>query len=145
MMNGRASVLLFLLLPSQELLAQTTDEPRYKLDRTQSRVTELSNLYPDNECHPDGPYVGRVVKRVFDEEQGTIVRGFTIETGDGSRSYINVDDEALKNANRVTSGWVIPALQTLLKEGQRVSVGVKLCGAAGRVIMVDSIRPVRGR
>src|SRR5688572_21573186 len=118
MKTGRALVLLLPLLSSQPLAAQTKDEPRYKLDRTQSRVVELSNLYPDNECHSDGPYVGRVVKRTFDADRATLVTGFTIETNDGQRSYINIDSEALKNVSAVTSGWVIPALQSLLKEGQ---------------------------
>jgi len=141
----RALIVLGTLLFTGYAVAQTDEEPRYKLDKAQSRVVEVTNLYPTTDCSPGGSITGRVVKRVFDDEQGTLVRGFTIEHSDGSRSYINIDEEPVRKASAVTAGWVIPALQTLLKEGQRVSVGVKLCGAAGRVVMADSIRPQHGR
>ncbi len=115
--------------------------PFYQLDRTQSRVLALSNLYPDADCHPSQLY-GRIVRRQFDNKIGSLVNGITVEVDDGRRTFVNVAVD-LENLDMATRGWIVEGLQSLLKEGNRVVLGVKLCGAAGRVMIVDSIRRVQ--
>ncbi|WP_404292412.1 hypothetical protein ACD578_08945 [Microvirga sp. RSM25] len=131
------------LAPVIALAQGTTSEPRFKLDKAQNRVVELSNLSPSDDCHP-ARIQGRVVKRSFDEN-GIVVQMFTIEESSGERSLINIDTAQLDEASMVARGWVVKGLQTLLREGQQVSVRIKLCGAAGRVVLADAIRPLRGR
>lgn len=113
-------------------------EPRYKLDGKQERVLELSNLSPGGDCHPSR-IAGRVVKRSFDQN-GIWVQSLTVEERGGARTYINVDTISIDTASRVAMSWAANGLQTLAREGRQVSLGVKLCGAAGRVIMLDAIR-----
>jgi hypothetical protein len=109
----------------------------YKLDASQKRVVSLSNLIDRGDCHP-GKIVGRVVKRSFDQS-GTLPTSVTFEEKSGVRTYVNIDADKVSASNMVTRGWIFQGLQTLLREGQNASVGVYLCGAAGRVIMLNSV------
>lgn len=72
------------------------------------------------------------------DSRGIVVTGITLEEGRGQRSFLNVqiDVDAM---DRVTAGWVVQGLQLLLRKGNRVSLGVRICGAAGRVVMIDSV------
>lgn len=113
-------------------------EPHYRLDSKQERVLELSNLSPRSDCQP-ALAGGRVVKRNFDK-QGIWLTSLTIEEKSGARTYINVDEVALSDASMVAKSWAAIGLQTLIREGRTVNLGVRLCGAAGRVIMLDAVR-----
>ena len=119
------------------------EEARYRLDAANKRVLELSNLSPERgdrpTCHPDR-FEGYVAKLNFDTDVGVIPVSVTIKEATGERTLVNVDTGALDQDGMVVKEWVVLGLQTLLREGQRVSLGVKLCGAAGRVIMLDSVR-----
>lgn len=111
--------------------------PIYKLDQDRISVIELRNLYPDADCHPGGLYEGKIIRRISDEASRTI-SGVVIQSRNGDRNHINVAPD-LQHADMVTAGWVSEGFRTLLKEGQVVSIAVKLCGAAGRVVMADGI------
>jgi hypothetical protein len=117
-----------------EAVSQT---PRYQLDASQSRVLSLSNLDPDTSC-ATGMTVGKVVKRSFAED-GLTLSGFVIEISDGSREFVNVDAPS-ENLNNVTRGWVSKGLGSLLAEQRSAEIFVKLCGAAGRVQVLDAAR-----
>ena len=106
------------------------------LDGSQTSVVALSNLYAETDCQP-GRLIGLVVGRQFDK-QNVVVSGVTVEGQQGERTFVNVDVD-LNNVNMATRSWVVRGLQTLLKEGNRVLLGVKLCGAAGRVMMIDAV------
>lgn len=113
--------------------------PSYQLDASGSRVVRLSNLTPGEGCHPSATF-GRVVRRHFDKT-GLIVLGVVVEEPSGDRSFINVDQSAI-DASRLglaTRGWILMGLSTLLREDQEVRLGVKLCGAAGRVVVLDDV------
>lgn len=116
-------------------------QPLYQLDSTQRRVLALSNLYPSSDCL-FSQIDGRIVRRKFDEKNELIIKGVTIEESDGRRTYANVELN-LENVTAARTGWVMLGLQTLLKEGNRVLLGVKLCGAAGRVVMVDTVQQIQ--
>jgi hypothetical protein len=116
--------------------------PMYKLDPSQTHVVELSNLFAEENCHPD-ILDGHVVARQFDEA-GIMVTGVTLEHDDGQRSYANVGVD-IKNVPRLTGSWVASGLQALLRPGNKVSLGVLLCGAAGRVVMIHSIASLTPR
>lgn len=113
-------------------------QPTYLLDRSQKNVIALSNLASESELCQPGRLSGTIVKQQFDDKLGTVVTGVSVKGADGQRSFANVDVK-LDNTDMVTKGWVFQGLQVLLKEGNQVSLGVKSCGAAGRVVLIDSI------
>jgi hypothetical protein len=75
----------------------------------------------------------------------TMIRTFVIETRDGSRSLINVDEEMVGKALPSAQNVIVQGLQILLKEGNRVWVRAMCCGASGRVAYLESIRKLRLR
>lgn len=115
--------------------------PSYQLDSSGGRVVRLSNLTPGEGCHPASAS-GRVVRREFDKT-GLVVSGFVVEETTGDRSFINVDQSAIDSSRLglATRGWILSGLSTLLSEGQEVRLGVKLCGASGRVAVLDDVSP----
>jgi hypothetical protein len=114
------------------------EKPIYLLDASQTNVLALSNLDHETEfCQPARIY-GTIVQRQFDDKLGTVVTGVTVKEANGQKTVANVDVN-LDRMDMVTKGWVTRGLQLLLQEGNRVELGVKLCGAAGRVVMLDAI------
>jgi hypothetical protein len=111
--------------------------PRFHLDKTNTKLLSLSNLRPDTDCW--GAWtIGNVVKRHFDRGELRLT-GFVLEGKDGSRQFINVDVK-LDNLDAATRSWVAHGLQTLLAEGRSVEAYMRLCGAAGRVEVLDALR-----
>lgn len=119
------------------MTATSAAEPRYKLNKQQTRVIEISGLSNTEDCHPFN-MSGRVTDREFD---GPRVTGVTIEDKTGERTFINVEAPTLETSDRVTIGWINQGLQQMLREGQRVSMRVAACGAAGRVMVLVRLRP----
>lgn len=113
-------------------------EPVYTLNRQQTEAIALANLSPGGDCSSD-ELAGRVLA-VEHNRRGTLPVAFTIEHRDGTRTYINIDEHEFANASRLAQGWVADGLQRMVRKGKHVAVGARLCGAAGRVIMLDSIR-----
>lgn len=114
-------------------------EPQYKLNKQKTSAIALSNLSPGGDpCLPDRA-IGRIVAVKYNEMQ-TLPIAFTIEHSSGERTLINVDVDEFMNSSRLAQGWVGQALQKMVRKGRTVSLGVKLCGAAGRVVMLDAIR-----
>lgn len=110
--------------------------PRYKLDRSGRTVVSLSNLSDANDCFP-AKLKGKVAKRTFDAK-GIDLESLVIEEPNGSRNFINGNSNHGEDA--VTMGTVKRGLETLLKVGRRVEVGIYACGAAGRVQMLNAVR-----
>ena len=111
--------------------------PAYQLDRSRTKVIALSNLSSDQDC-ANGKEAAKIIKREFSKD-GLTLTGIVIELPDGSRGFVNIDVK-LEKLDNATRSWVMKGLQTLLAEGQSVQIDVKLCGAAGRVMMIDAIR-----
>ena len=118
----------------------TSAKPAYRLDPDQKQVREIFNLNTDRNCDP-AKLDGRVVRRQLDEKAGTLVTGVTIRESDGRLTSANV--EVPEDIDMATRGRIHDGLQTLLKEGNDVSLGVRLCGAAGRQLVVESVRAAR--
>jgi hypothetical protein len=110
--------------------------PRYKLDPSGRKVIYLSNLSDADDCFPS-KLKGKVAKRTFDA-RGINLEGLVIEEPDGSRNFINGNSNYGEDA--VTMGTVKRGLETLLKVGRRIEVGIYACGAAGRVQKLNSVR-----
>jgi hypothetical protein len=112
--------------------------PSYRLSQDRTRVVELTNLDSSEDCHLTR-LVGTVVKRQFDEDRAVVMTGVTVELADGRRqfSYIYVELTALSFLDR---DWVLTGLQTLLKEGNKADLGINLCGAGGRIAVLNSVR-----
>jgi S1-C subfamily serine protease len=121
------------------MVSAVAQTPTYQLDATSSYVIRLSSLSPGSDCHP-ATVSGSVVKREFDE-RGLSMRGIVLQEADGDRTFINVNQVAVAGpeVSMVARAWIHTGLRTLLAEGQRVRLGVKLCGASGRVIMLDEV------
>lgn len=124
-----------ILLALSEARAQA---PSYQLDAAGNRVISLSNLSPDS-CQA-AAIAGRVAKREFDPA-GIVPTGIVIEDLSGDRNFINIDTRAINSPqiSMAARGWIMTGLRTLLNEGQEVRVGIKLCGAAGRVAYLDTV------
>lgn len=115
--------------------------PRYKLDAGGRRVVEVTNLGGTEGCVPSR-VSGKVVAREFDK-RGTTLTGVTIEEKDGSRTFVNVGDLPTSEMSMVEIEWVNRGLQTLLKQGAGVALVAGACGAAGRVMVLEAVRPSR--
>lgn len=113
-------------------------ETRYKLNRQQTEAIELSNLSPEGMCVP-GELSGRVIAVQYNRQK-TLPLDFTVEMAGGDRVVVNVDTHAFADASRLAQGWVGQGLIRMVRKGNRLRMGVKFCGAAGRVIMLDRIR-----
>jgi hypothetical protein len=110
--------------------------PRYTLDPSGRTVVSLSNLSDAEDCYP-AKLKGKVAKRTFDA-RGINLESLVIEEPNGSRSFINGNSNHGDDA--ATMGTVKRGLETLLKVGRRVEIGVYACGAAGRVQMLNAVR-----
>jgi len=132
-------ITLAMLLASTAVYAQS--KPAYKLDARQTQVLSLSNLTDGQVCFPER-MVGKVVKRQYDDEQATTITGVTIEHRDGSRDFLNID-KLSDDVEMFDRRWIYDGLEKLLKVGRKVSLGVHRCGAAGRVLFINSIRPAQ--
>ena len=97
-----------------------------------------TNLTDENGCFPTNVR-GRVVKRTFAKDE-IMLASVTIEQQSGERILINVDSDKIEKANMAARTNAVRALQIMAREGSRVRLGVFACGAAGRVLMLDSIR-----
>jgi hypothetical protein len=107
------------------------------------RVVSISRLTNGENCHPD-TVEGRVVKRTFNRNE-VMLENAVIETKDGSRELINIDEEEIGKALPSAQGVIVQGLQSLLKEGNRVVARAFYCGASGRVAFLDSVREQGGR
>jgi hypothetical protein len=114
------------------------DGPGPRLQQQGARVVSISRLTNGENCHPD-TVEGRVVKRTFNRNE-MMLENVVIETKDGSRELINIDEEEIGKALPSAQGVIVQGLQSLLKEGNRVVVRAFYCGASGRVAFLDSVR-----
>ena len=121
-------------------MSTTFAGPAFQLDPSQSRVLSLSGLAADPDCHP-GMLSGRVAARQFDR-RGTGLTGITIEDRSGRRIFVNVDVKT-DDLGMYQIAWINEGLTTLLRQDARVSLTVKLCGAAGRMMFLDAVRAGR--
>ena len=104
-----------------------------------NHVVELSGL--SSPCDSNAgivPFQGTVIKREFASDE-IHLKGFVIELADGSREYINVNDLP-EDLGRIQLSWIVPGLQTLLREGREIQGTMELCGASGGVHNLDSVR-----
>lgn len=112
-------------------------QPRYKLNKAQTKVVSLSGLSSGGECLHDR-LSGKVVSMQY-AANGVVLEGFALEGKAGDRDFINVDVDNIQAASMVTIGWVKQGLEQFIRKGKRVSIGALRCGAAGRVLYLDSI------
>jgi hypothetical protein len=118
------------------------DGPGPRIQQQGAQVISLSRLSDGEGCQP-GNTQGRVVKRNF-APNGMTLLNVIIETKDGSRELINIDEEQIDKAIPSAQGVVVQGLQSLLKEGNQVALRAFYCGAAGRVAVLESVR-LQGR
>jgi hypothetical protein len=111
--------------------------PRYQLDDASGELVSLSNLNPAPDC-VGALITGKIVRREF-RKDGLMPTGIVVEAPDGSREFVNTGVE-LGSADNGTRGWVLRGLQTLLSEGRFAEMYVRVCGAGGRVEVLDALR-----
>lgn len=85
-------------------------------------------------------YVGVIVAVQYDRETSVNIIGITIQTRDGSRQHINIDqklydDFRLPSADQ---GWVY----TLLAKGKKIRVSAFACGISGDVLIAHGISAI---
>jgi hypothetical protein len=125
--------------------ASEFDGPNHKADAQGRHAIALFHLYREGsaQCGSAKSFEGRVVKREF-AENGTTMSNIVIENRNGEREVINVyisSDDWLDHyqGGLAEYGWVAQGLQTIARVGRIVHGTARLCGAAGRVEVVDSI------
>jgi ATP-dependent protease ClpP protease subunit len=119
----------------------TTKEPvliarHYKTSG--GKVIELFKLSTDCDSHA-GFYSlsGKVAQTDFGND-GVTIAGFVLEKPDGSREYINV--ETLSDISISEVKFIMQALHSILRQGQAVTGEMRPCGAAGRVMILESVK-----
>jgi len=138
----RTATLGFLCLLGSAAFAQSGD-PGPRLQQQGARVVSISRLTAGEGCHPSSVQ-GRVIKRNF-ARNGMMLENVIIETRDGSRELINIDEEEISKALPSSQGVIVQGLQSLLREGNQVAVRAFYCGASGRVAFLESVRAQEGR
>lgn len=101
----------------------------------------IARLSTAKSCNSDirQTIVGWVVKREFDQSELRLLN-FVYEARDGTRGVINVDlEEIEKNEGHPGLLEAAPAVETLTKVGRRFRADVFLCGAAGRVLLLENL------
>jgi len=102
------------------------------------RVVEVFKL--SSECGPGAgldAMSGKVAQTNFASDDVTI-NGVVLEQPDGERSYINVEIPSDISISEVK--MVLQGLHSILREGQTVSCKMRRCGAAGRVMVLESVK-----
>ena len=98
----------------------------------------MRDLSPDADCV--GAWsAGKIAQRKFAND-GLTMTGFVMENSDGSREFININSVRIGEVDRTTLSWVERGLHTLLAEGRLAEIYVRLCGASGRVEMLDAVQ-----
>src|SRR5262249_44357035 len=93
------------------------DPSRIQYKVFHDKVVALSNL--SKGCNPGSPFpfsfAGKIAKINFDN-QGLLIENFVLETNDGERLLINVDNISMDEPgmNRADLSWIVQGLQTLL-------------------------------
>jgi hypothetical protein len=102
------------------------------------KVLWMKNLaYNSVDCHP-AEFEGEIVYVKFNEEQTMPVGGTLLDNLD-QRLYFNimpVDDVW----GMSTRGWLVSGYQKLIHKGKHVELTLKMCGAAGRVMILDAVK-----
>ena len=109
----------------------------------QNKVVELANLTkPCGLGSESATIEGKVVRLQFDDS-GIAVIGFVLEESNGSRSFVNVHTPSISDdgMDMADLGWIEQGLQTLLRPGTYIQGAIQRCGAAGRVLALDAVRP----
>src|ERR1035441_825410 len=120
---------------TMSLAGTATAEIRYTQNGTH-QTTRLGGLSDDPSCTMIN-IGGKVVQRNFAKD-GVTMSGFAVEMPDGTRQHVNVwisDD-----LNMAEKSIVYDGLQRLLREGREMKGQATACGAAGRILMLDSVR-----
>ena len=102
------------------------------------RVVEVFKLSSDCGSHA-GFYSmsGKVAQTNF-ESDGVTITGFVLEQPDGSRESINV--ETLSDISISEVKVIMQGLHSILRQGQAVTGEMRPCGAAGRVMFLESVK-----
>ena len=113
----------------------------YRLDPPKDNVIALMGLTSD-QCQIGSPIAGVVAQRSFDASE-LFPASFVIEVATGQRHFVNVDVDYIRSASvpRVDMAWIVHGLQTILRVGRPVHVGVRMCGASGGVWMLNNVYP----
>lgn len=90
-------------------------------------------------------FSGTVAKVNFDD-QGIKILNFVYEDSDGQRSLVNVEPLSITDPgmNMADLGWISQGLQSLLHTGRRIEGSAYLCGAAGRIAVLDRVAVITG-
>lgn len=138
-LSGKPSFLLPTLLIATWTVSSGPTLSAPRLTTSAGKVTAITGLSTDEGCFST-KISGTVVKRQFTSD-GLYLNGVVVEEKSGERSFVNVDDN-YKQSGAAMLGNVKRTVETMLNIGKRVSLGLTACGAAGRMLTIDSIKPI---
>lgn len=114
------------------------DDPQVRLGPDGKSAIEVSNLTATTAC-PTARSTGTILKRHFEEGRG--FAGITFKDDKFGESYINLRDPGTIEDEKLRAS-IVSALDNLLREGERLELIVKSCGAGGRIEKLDAARHI---
>jgi hypothetical protein len=102
------------------------------------RVFEVFKLSSDCDSHAAFDSMSGKVAQTNFENDGVTINGVVLEQPDGERSYINIEIPSDISISEVK--MVIQGLHSILRQGQTVTCEMRRCGAAGRVMVLESVK-----
>jgi len=101
-------------------------------------VIEISGLaYAETDCHPFD-FTGTIIKREFGVD-ALVVANVVIEAPNGTRDVYNLN-AIPGDLPMSTTVWLYQGLQQLTTTGREAKGRAVTCGAAGRFVVLDTIR-----
>lgn len=100
-------------------------------------MIELSNMAGDvSECAiAIKPYTGVIVKRVFDDDELTII-GIVLRDSKDERIYLNIDDDQISEMTRAD----LSNFSSFLSKGNRIKAWAYMCGVSGGVLFASKVK-----
>lgn len=126
---------------------QNKKEPTADLETVgnKSKLVALYNLASDYNddvsCVASRPYIATIIQVNFDSQFPGRVTGFSIMVSDGTRDFINVDQDLYEQFK--LSRVELSLIPTLLAKGKKVRIISYGCGASGGVKTLHEVKAVK--
>ena len=136
---------LLIFLCGQKLAHAQTQEPSHEphfIYDSRGKISGLNNMSDRNavqDCEL-AKWRGRIVKLGRDNMELRI-QGFTFLRDDGQRIHINMDDYLYDESSMTVRDYI----PSLIKEGARLNLDIRQCGAAGRVFFLEAASQPYGK
>lgn len=122
-------------------IAQTSKTTTKRSKQQKTEMIEMSDLSSDDVCGVDQPYkplkpyVGKIIKRKFKDDQITL-EGIILREDNDERHFINIDTEHLSGKLPYFSR----ELSSILTLNRRVKIWVNMCGEQMTFLFIRKVQ-----